>query len=189
MGCQVARANDKRVRRTIRAVREALLRLIQKKPVVRVTTTELCAEAGINRNTFYAHYSAPEEVLAEVEKEFLDEVTSTLEQTYDDGVVTLSMLREIESNRERWRAIWHGDPDLLGRALDLCCERALTRWDSEGITNKEEGALFLRFITRGSTGIVGDWLDEGCRTSPEQLSELIERFVFDGWHAIRPTAK
>lgn len=181
--------DDKRVRRTKRAIREALLRLIQDKPVARVTTTELCAEADINRNTFYAHYSAPEEVLAEVEEEFLNEISSMLEETYEDGEFTLSMFKAIDASRERWRAIWHGDPDLLGRAVDICCERALAHWDSEGMPNKGEGALFLRFITRGASGVVGDWLDEGCRTSPEQMSALVERFVFDGRRAIVPEGK
>ena len=80
--------DDKRVRRTKRAVREALLRLIQEKPVTRVTTTELCAEADINRN-----YATPEDVLAEVEKEFLEDLALLLEDTYEEGKATLSMCR------------------------------------------------------------------------------------------------
>ena len=47
-----AKVEDKRVRRTKRAIREALLRPLEDKPVARVTTTELCREAGVNRNPF-----------------------------------------------------------------------------------------------------------------------------------------
>ena len=176
--------DDKRVRRTKRAVREALLRLIQDKPVTRVTTTELCAEADINRNTFYAHYATPEDVLAEVEKEFLEDLALLLEDTYEEGKATLSMCRAIDTSRERWRAIWNGNPEIISKAVDLCCERALEHWDSEGIPSKGEGKLFLRFITRGATGLVGDWLDEGCRVPPEQMSATIDRFVNEGRRAI-----
>ena len=176
--------NDRRVRRTKRAIREALIRLMQSKPVARVTTTELCKEADVNRNTFYVHYSTPEDVLAEIEEEFLTELSAMLEVSQAEGGVTLAMCRAIDAGRERWRAVWHGDPRLLDRALDLCCEQTLEYWDSQEITNREEAALYLRFITRGASGVVGDWLDEGCRMSPEQMSELIERFVFEGQHAI-----
>ena len=176
--------DDKRIRRTKRSIHEALLELIQEKAVTRITTTELCLKAEVNRNTFYAHYATPEDVLAELEQEFLDDLSLILENTYEEGNVTISMCSAIDASRERWLALWHGDPEVLGRAVDLCCERALAHWDSEGIPNKEDGALFLRFITRGATGLVGDWLDGGCRVPPEQMSATIDRFVNEGRSAI-----
>lgn len=180
----VANREDKRVRRTKRVVRDALLRLIQDKPVSQVTTTELCREADINRNTFYAHYATPEDVLAEIEEELLAELAAMLEDGYDEGMVTVSMCRAIDESRERWHAIWHGNPRLLERALDMCCERTLAHWDEEGLADGVEGALFMRFITRGASGVVGSWLDDGCRMSPEDLSALIDRFVARGQQAI-----
>ena len=94
VACQITRPPvTQRVRRTKRAIRDALLRLIQEKPVTRVTTTELCAEADINRNTFYAHCATPEDVLAEVEKEFLEDLALLLEDTYEEGKATLSMCK------------------------------------------------------------------------------------------------
>lgn len=180
----VTKQDDRRVRRTKKAVREALLQLMQDKPVERITTTELCREADINRNTFYAHYSAPEDVLAEIEDGFLAELSDMLENTYDKEEVTLAMCRAINNDRERWKAIWHGDPRLLERAIDLCCELALAHWGAEGLADIDEGALFLQFITRGASGVVGSWLNEGCKTSPERMSALIDRFVLEGQHTL-----
>ena len=83
--------DDKRIRRTKRSIHEALLELIQEKAVTRITTTELCLKAEVNRNTFYAHYATPEDVLAELEQEFLDDLSLILENTYEEGNVTISM--------------------------------------------------------------------------------------------------
>lgn len=177
----MAAANeDKRIRRTKKAVRDALLKIMKDKSVTDVTTTELCKEADINRSTFYAHYSTPEDVLLEIEDEFLSEMTAMLEENDSSAEVTLAMLRDIDANRDQWRSIWHGDPTLIMRALDLCCEWTLEKWDQEEVMKRGEGALFLRFITRGASGVVGGWLDDGCRLSPEELSEIINRFVFKG---------
>lgn len=176
--------DDRRVRRTKKAIREALLRLMQDKHVAQVTTTELCMEADVNRSTFYAHYSAPEDVLAEIEEEFLQELSDMFRETYEDGGVTLAMCKAIDRDRDRWRSIWHGDPNLIERAIDMCCEQALTEWRAENIGSEEKGALFLQFITRGASGVVGSWVDEGCRVPPEELSSLIEQFVFEGQRAV-----
>lgn len=180
----VVNKDDKRVRRTKRAIRDALLRIMQNKSVSEVTTTELCREADVNRNTFYAHYSAPEDVFAEIEEELLAELNAMLDEDCGTGEVTYDMCRAIDNSRDRWRAVWHGNPRLLERAIDLCCERTLAHWDTTINVDPTEGALFLRFITRGASGVVGSWLDDGCRTPPEEMSELINRFVFEGQHAI-----
>ena len=48
---------DARVRYTRRVIQEALLTLLEQKPLNKITVTELCALAQINRATFYAHYA------------------------------------------------------------------------------------------------------------------------------------
>ncbi len=95
------KAEDIRVQRTKRAIREALLELIVDKPVTQVTTTELCREANINRNTFYAHYSTPENVFTELEDELLAEMASMLDEDPGDGEVTLVICQAIADSQKR----------------------------------------------------------------------------------------
>lgn len=180
----LARAEDKRVQRTKRAIREALLRLISDKPVGGLTTTELCREAQVNRNTFYAHYATPEDVLAEVEDELLAELASMLEEEDDSGSVTFAMCRAIARDPDRWRAVWRSNERLLDRALELCRNLTLSRWEEHGKVDLMEGELFLRFITVGASGVVGSWLDGDGDMPPEQLSDLINRFIFEGQQAL-----
>ena len=47
---------DRRIVKTRRALREALLDLIEEKGLDRVTVKELCERANLNRGTFYLHY-------------------------------------------------------------------------------------------------------------------------------------
>ena len=183
----MAATDDKRVLRTKKALHEALLALIQTKHVSRVSTTELCRAANVNRNTFYAHYSTPEDVLKEIEDAFLDDLSRMLEESYDQGQVTLTMCRAIDSKRDEWHALWEGDPHLIERAIDLCCDLALAHWNQEGTIPADDGALFLLFITRGASGVVGKWLEEGCRVAPDQMSALIDRFVAEGLRAVSGT--
>lgn len=48
---------DKRILKTKRALKDAMLRLLQKKNLESITATEICQEALTSRNTFYNYYS------------------------------------------------------------------------------------------------------------------------------------
>ncbi|MBR8643897.1 TetR/AcrR family transcriptional regulator [[Brevibacterium] frigoritolerans] len=47
---------DRRIDRTKTFLKDALLKLLSENPISKISITELCNEANINRGTFYAHY-------------------------------------------------------------------------------------------------------------------------------------
>lgn len=58
--------DDQRVALTKRMLREGLLSLLHEKELGKITVTELCARAGINRATFYRHYQQPRDVVVDI---------------------------------------------------------------------------------------------------------------------------
>ena len=54
-------------------IKDALIELMRTKTIDRISILELCKTADVNRNTFYAHYSTPEDVLNEIENELVEE--------------------------------------------------------------------------------------------------------------------
>ena len=62
---------DQRIENTKKDIRSALIRLSAAKPYPDITVKELCAVAGVNRSTFYAHYKNTREVLEDIEKRAL----------------------------------------------------------------------------------------------------------------------
>jgi len=71
---------DRRVRRTRRALREAMLDLMEEKGYDQVTVEELTDRADIGRTTFYLHYSAKQDLLLEQFGELLDQLVVQLSQ-------------------------------------------------------------------------------------------------------------
>lgn len=55
-GCDVMRENDLRTIKTKRAIHDTFLKLIKRKPIDKITVTELAKEAYISKGTFYLHY-------------------------------------------------------------------------------------------------------------------------------------
>ena len=70
---------NQRVMLTKRLLQEALIRLLKRKPLEKINITELCEEAGINRATFYRHYTLPGEVLYEMETMFVESIHTYLD--------------------------------------------------------------------------------------------------------------
>lgn len=62
---------DRRTRYTKDLIKDTLLELMHKKPFDKITVTELCRKAEINRGTFYLHYVDIYGVLDELEEDAL----------------------------------------------------------------------------------------------------------------------
>lgn len=63
---------DLRTERTRKEIREAFLKLREKKPIERITIREIAELAMINKATFYRHYEDIYQLSDEIENELLD---------------------------------------------------------------------------------------------------------------------
>lgn len=72
---------DQRVMLTKRLLQEGLFRLLDKKAIDEVGVSELCAESGINRATFYRHYTQPRDILSDTRRGIIRDVQTIAEQS------------------------------------------------------------------------------------------------------------
>ena len=87
---------DRRVLYTKMFLKESLLELMKEKPVDKITPTELCRKAEINRNTFYTHYYTARDVLEEIEMEFSTQIIDSLSARFSaENIDIPQMLNEI----------------------------------------------------------------------------------------------
>ena len=84
--------NDKRVIQTRQKLRTALLTLMQRKPVSQITVKEICDEALTNRNTFYAHYGAPVDILVQIQQEYNEKMQLLRQEAIRTGDVQTLIL-------------------------------------------------------------------------------------------------
>lgn len=59
---------DPRIKKSKQNIMDALISLSVKKAYPDITIKELCAKAGVNRTTFYAHFKNTKDVLNEIEE-------------------------------------------------------------------------------------------------------------------------
>lgn len=63
---------NRKVRLTKKVLKETLVELLLVKNIAKISVTELCDKADVNRSTFYSHYSGLEAVLNEIEDELAE---------------------------------------------------------------------------------------------------------------------
>jgi len=68
-----------RVRVTKRMLREGLMRCLARKNIDKLSVTELCREADVNRATFYNHYEVPRDILYEIGQEIAEKMKHIFE--------------------------------------------------------------------------------------------------------------
>lgn len=64
MGAKTPKPTDRRVLRTKRTLRDALIALIQERGFDQITVQDVCDRADIGRSTFYTHFADKEELLS-----------------------------------------------------------------------------------------------------------------------------
>lgn len=75
---------NRRVANTKKAIQDSLLLLLESKPKNKISIKELSENAGINRKTFYAHYSCVEDVLLEMEDEIVTNISDFVKSCVRD---------------------------------------------------------------------------------------------------------
>lgn len=76
---------DRRVRKTKRQLRLALMKLMAEKSVKDISVRELAAIADINRGTFYIHYKDVYDLLSSLEDELADGLVVVCRRGWKDN--------------------------------------------------------------------------------------------------------
>lgn len=69
---------DLRIRYTKAFIKEALVELLQEKPLNKITVKAVCDKAEINRSTFYKYYADVFDLFEQLEKEYIQRLTSII---------------------------------------------------------------------------------------------------------------
>lgn len=75
---------DIRILRSKKAISDTLMGLLNERDFKTITITEIVNKAGVNRGTFYKHYAYKEDVLQEIQDDFLEQLATMLENNYQD---------------------------------------------------------------------------------------------------------
>ena len=182
----MAEKEDRRVLYTKMFLKEALLELMREKPVDRITPTELCRRAGINRNTFYSHFYSVRELLQNVEDEFEDQVIRSLSTKIQTGTV-YDLLCEVCETLYKQKALCeillseHGDASFLEKVVGMSKSITLAEWQKSGMDLADDTYdMALDFVVEGSLAVLRYWAQNDMKKPPREIAGLIDKMSNGG---------
>ena len=174
----MAQKENQRIALTRRLLQEGLLRLLAHEQLDQISVTALCKEAGVNRATFYNHYTSPSELLNEMELQLISEVKelsghpNSIEDITNNFERICIKLRE-KADLVRILVRYHADQDLEDIIIQMARHYGSTRLNLHD-TQMDADSLHLvsTFVYSGCYTMIQEWLVRDIQKTPREIAEL-----------------
>lgn len=178
---------DRRVRYTKMFLKESLIELLQEKPLSRITVTELCQKAEINRSTYYTYYKDPYEQLETMKTEFFENINLIVSEYFNENSKThsstiLKLIQYYKENKDLFIALnkYYGYAIYEEELFSVTKSSIILSLKGQGIQLPEDKADYmLHFVIMGCDSIIYNWLSKDYKKyTEEQILDLLYTLSF-----------
>lgn len=187
-------SSDPRVLRTRHLLRESLKSLVEKQPFSAITVKDVTERAGLNRTTFYLHYSGLHELLEDYTRVLFNELRQDIYGNNPWRVVreidqvepyVALVFTHLKKHRAFYRSMLgiQGNSYFNGLFQDLLSE-LLFEPITEIRPSQEDNppsVLVLKFYCNGFIGIAKWWLANNMPITIQRASRQITREILPGY--------
>lgn len=178
---------DRRVKRTKKALRDALFSLLEEKTINQISVTELTTLADVNRATFYFYYTDLLDMLQQIQNE------------------TYQLLEEVLCNPTASISTVEGFAEYAENLFNFCKEhetlvKFIVKNDTNNQVYKQVQSLMLNnipntketfekenparystnFILNAMVGVMIEWMNEGMLIPPRDMAEFCAQTYLSG---------
>jgi AcrR family transcriptional regulator len=192
------RKPDRRVQRTRRQLRDALMALITEKGYDAVTIEEITERADLGRTTFYLHYKDKEDLLVQSLEAVYDDLVVRIQQRSLDewlaegqGPWTLAF-RHAAENARFYQIIISGQGGgaLKKRVQDYIAETVqeiiTTRMAALGASSSVPVDVVSNYIGSALLGLIAWWLEEERPYTVAEMGAYFRQLLMQGIALISP---
>lgn len=182
-------AEDRRTRRTRRALGGALVELVLERGFSALTVEDITEQADVARATFYAHFKGKDDLFARVTSDLLEQLTQRLEPHGRrrsaigfTGKPLLEMLRHVSDERDVYRVVLRGEGDgkPLQMFVDACAAATAREFKARAERNNVQPRIDADLLARvwvGEQVAVLRWWAE--QDTPPMPAEEAVRMLLD----------
>jgi len=167
---------SRRVKLTKKMMKDALIELLCNKPLGKITITEICEKADINRTTFYKYYSDEHSLFLEIEKDYYNVIDTEMKNS---NTTLLTMLNFFKENSTLSRVLFASNTSpVLGRRIFQIPQirKAITDRVKVSLPHDREEKL-LYFLFSGGYALVVEWIRSDFEMPTEELASMLNEFI------------
>ena len=183
------RGIDRRVRKTKRQLRQALMDLMSEKPSKSISVRELAERADINRGTFYIHYKDVSDLLQRLEDEMAERLIMVCKKyaystcEVDAFPYLTELYRFARDNADLCLVLLgpNGDRAYTERICGILRSYFLRDFLARFYSGSSDRLdYFCSFIVSGNLTLTLEWLSSGAKETPEEMAALAGAIIMDG---------
>lgn len=187
---------DRRIARSKRALRTALIELMEERGLDGLSVNDLCARADLNRGTFYNHFHDKDDLLTSLEDEVIADLEHIQEQMKDLTVMDLVRYRTrkqplpflvdlfdyLREQGDFLHAVTGpgGDIRFAPRLRDSVCANLIQTILHERYRNDPTPFVqyYVAFYATAYLGVIERWIETGMQESSEEMALIAMRLFF-----------
>lgn len=164
--------------RTKNKIEKAFIELIDEKGFDKVSVSDICNRASLNRTTFYTHYFNINDLLEKLENEKMMELTNRftdkeLKNNFEKIRAALSFVKE---NQSFYKIYFRMTPNLNILEHYVPPKFYYDYMNIPKNISKEDYNICVSFFKFGLAGLMIEWIEGGCKESADDLNKLLSIF-------------
>ena len=170
-------AENRRVRMTKKMMKDALLELLEENPLEKISVTNICERADVNRSTFYAYYEDIGGLLLEIENEVLSNLPVSPESAAaDTDERFLAALEEffdyVRDNKKLFRVliIQRDNSNFSRRLVNSVMEKYKKSAD---LKDELLDRYAYIYCVHGVIGIMKEWINGNFPVSTGTFAKIV----------------
>ena len=171
LSCAKVILMSKRIKQTNveKKIFPALIRLLKEKPFKSITITDICAEAGISRISFYRNYDTKEAIITnEMKKKLAMWRRDFGKQTPEDAVIRF--YEYLKENEDMFQTLYNAG---LIYTVFAGFYEFFSSKDSPIDEQRYNGAGYTGVIW----GFVYQWVIDGMKKTPQEMLAITKNFI------------
>lgn len=170
---------NRRTLYTKQSIRDSLLKLLQDHDIHKITVTDICKEANINRGTFYAHYEDPYQLLQCIEDELFEKLVEYLTEASElenKLTVMVKIFELAKDNKDLVKLLVfnQGDNRILQRILYILTQQDIIQGQANlGDISPTYLNYLTRFAVNGAVGVIQAWLENDLKEDPSEIAQIV----------------
>jgi AcrR family transcriptional regulator len=167
---------NRRIRMTKKLIKDALVSLLQKKTLDKISVREICDVADVNRSTFYDHYEDIYALFHEMENDFISQIPtdyssgSTEEQFY-------TLVAFVDENEPLYVAIRKYSALVVEKLTQMVLENYLGRNPDVSPDERLMTEMRALYVVNGSCSILDDWIRRSRYCTEKRLAGILCRLA------------
>ncbi|MGM9606940.1 MAG: TetR/AcrR family transcriptional regulator [Oscillospiraceae bacterium] len=177
--------NNAKSAASVAALKQALMELVVDKPYLQITVQELCKKAGLNRTTFYSHYSSVHDVLVALEDDLYQTVTDEILPADGDiqQLASKNTMCLVLSFIKRYESLYRmflpelAETRVFQELTGFVRKKYIIPHYRPASSLRAEYDYRFEYCKQGTMGVLIKWVTDGCVEPEEDVASFIEHML------------